>query len=225
MMGVIVNVAVLFVVDANVETTFHAFESRQGFGDGFWRKPDLSCRDKSCGGVKHVVVARHGQTDLRLLTFTVDDKVSDALLRLDDFGAVVATRPKTEADAFVGTDVQAFLDDDFLLGESGKVVEAFHQVLLVAIDVEVVGIDRVDDADFGTEVEEGAVELVGFDDEKAFLFLTEQQVALKVVGDTSDEGSGALSTVIQDVGNHSRGGGLAVCACHGYGEVMLRDLP
>ena len=45
--------------------------------------------------------------------------------------------------------VKSFFDDDGALGELGEVVETVCQVFFVAIDVEMVSIDGVDNANIG----------------------------------------------------------------------------
>ena len=154
----------------------------------------------------------------------MDNEIRHALFRFDDFGPIVAAFTKAEADASVGCDGQVFLDDDFAFGEVGEVVEALHQMLAVAIDVKVIGIDGVDDADVGVELEERMVELVGFHHDDEIFLLAKQQVAVEVVGDAADEGGGAPTAFVEDVGHHSGGSGLTVSASHRDGEVPFRDL-
>ena len=84
-----------------------------------------------------------------------------------------------------------------------------------------VGVDGVDNADVGAEVQEGTVELVGLHDHDAVAALTQQQVAVEVVGDAADKGGGVLATGVQDVGHHGRGGRLAMRSRDGECKMVL----
>ena len=80
------------------------------------------------------------------------------------------------------------------MGELGKFIEAFHQVLTVAIDVQMVGINGVDDANGRTQVKERTVKFVGFHDHEAVLAFTQKEVASEIVGDAPDKGESVAST-------------------------------
>ena len=120
--------------------------------------------------------------------------------------------------------IKTLLDDDKFAGQMSEVVEALYQMLLVAIDIQMVGIDGVDDADIGMKLQEGVVELIRFHhDDEIFLF-AQQQVAAEVVGDTADEGCGSHPALIEDMGHHRRSGGLSMRARNGDSEMAFGDL-
>ena len=73
-------------------------------------------------------------------------------------------------------------------------------------------------------MEEGMVELISFHHDDKLLFLAEQQVAVEVVGNASDEGSGIHPALVEDVRHHSRSGGFAMSTRHSHGEMSLRNL-
>ena len=89
------------------------------------------------------------------------------ILGTDDFSARVAILTNAEADDVFSLDVQSFLDDDLLFSELCEGVKAFHEVFPVAVNVQMVGINRVDDADVGSQLEEGTVELISFHNQEA----------------------------------------------------------
>ena len=169
--------------------------------------------------------ACHGQTDLGLRSLAIDDEIGDAFLGADDLGAVVVIFAEAKKDASVGGDVKAFFNDNLALGELGEGVEALHEVFLVAIDIEMVGVNGVDDADLRVQVKEGAVEFVGFHDHDTVRTFAEQQIAVEIVGNASYEGGGVDASMAQDICSHCRCGGLTMGACNGNGEMVFRDVP
>ena len=137
-------------------------------------------------------------------------------------GTEVATLSEAKAHYITGVDFQTFLGDDLAFGELGKCIETLNQVLAVAIDVKVVGVDGVDNADVGIELEERAVELVGFNDKRGFVS-AKVQVAVEVLGNATDEGSHIDAALMENVCHHGGGGGFAMSTCHGNGEMVLGD--
>ena len=91
----------------------------------------------------------------------------------------------------------------------------------VAVDVEMVGVNGVDDADVRGQLQEGTVELVCFCHEHRFIGVTQHQIAVEVVGDAADEGGHVDTVLLEDMGDHGRGGGFAMGAGDGNGEVLL----
>ena len=96
-------------------------------------------------------------------------------------------------------------------------------MLSIAIDVQVVGIDGVDDANVRMESQEGMVKLIGLHNQSAIRAFTQKQVAIEVVGNAADEGGGVHFALMQNMSNHSRGCSLAMRASHRDGEVTFRD--
>ena len=94
--------------------------------------------------------------------------------------------------------------------------------VVCAVDVEVVGVGGGDDAHPRAEVVEGAVELVGLN-HRVGAVGREQQVGAIVFRDASQEGRAAHVRLVQQVGGHGAGGGLAVGACHAEAFAAARD--
>ena len=96
-------------------------------------------------------------------------------------------------------------------------------MLSVSIDVQMVGIDGVDDANIGMKSQEGVVELVSLHNQSALRTFTQKQVTVEVVSDATNEAGSIHFALMQNMSNHSRGCSLAMRASHRDGEVTFRD--
>ena len=96
------------------------------------------------------------------------------------------------------------------LNETGIVAEALQISLFRAIDVEVVGVGRGDDAHPRAQPVERTVELVGLYHHIVAL-LAQNIVGAIVLRDTTQEGIALHMTLMHDVGAHGRSGGFAMC--------------
>ena len=76
------------------------------------------------------------------------------------------------------------------VGLVGKLSIGFEHVLMVAVDIEVVGVGGSDDSHVWMQLQEGAVKFVSLDDD-IFAFLVNPKVAVKILSDASQKGSTA----------------------------------
>ena len=217
-MCIIIYVAVFFVVHLDVETTLHTFEGRKCLRNLFGFEADLSCCGKCGSRIEHIVFSGQWQTDFGGHAFGGDGEFGDASFRFRDSGLIIAIVAKTETDTVGAFDAESFFHYVGLCGECCKLVEAFDEMLSVTVNVQVVGIDGIDDADVGMELQERAVVFIGFNDEHFCIAVAEQEIAVEVVGNASNEGRGGLAAFVDDMGGHCRCRGLSVSAGNGYGE-------
>ena len=105
----------------------------------------------------------------------------------------------------------------------GKLQVGFHHVFMGAIDVEVVGVGGCDDGHVGMQLEERAVVLVSLDN-NIFAVVVNQQVAVEVLADTSEESAAAAGSTGKEVGNHGGGGGLPVASGNSYATLAACHL-
>ena len=76
---------------------------RQEKRNVYYYSPVITEKEYSSWATKDLIT-RIYNGKVSLLAFAMDDEVGDALLRLDDFGTVVATVTEAETDATVGVD-------------------------------------------------------------------------------------------------------------------------
>ena len=91
--------------------------------------------------------------------------------------------------------------------------EALKISLLRAIYVEVVGVGSRDDSHPRTEPVEGAVELIGLNDD-VVAGVGEDIVRAIVLRDAAEESVAVDMALVHDMSTHRRGRGLAVSTCH-----------
>ena len=96
-------------------------------------------------------------------------------------------------------------------------------MLIVAIDVEVVGIDGGDDAHVWRQLEERVVELIGFHHHEVVSLLAYHHVAVDVACNATDERRQLLAGCHQYMCHEGSGGGLAMGACYREGFMLLRE--
>ena len=111
----------------------------------------------------------------------------------------------------LGFKCQSLFDNECasLLYQGGVVLEAFHIGLFGAVDVEVVGVGRGDNAHPGVQPVERTVELVGLDNHK-FALRTEDVVGAIVFGNATQKCITVGMTLVHDVRTHARSGGFAM---------------
>ena len=95
-------------------------------------------------------------------------------------------------------------------------IETLNIGLSGAVDVKVVGIGGSDDCGPWGELMEGAVKLVGLDHHIGTC-LREEVVGAVVLADTAEEGVASHMALMEQMGGHRGGGGLAVGTGHTKG--------
>ena len=125
-------------------------------------------------------------------------------------GVVVATH--TSRQVFLH--LQSTMDNQCTLGldEFCIVTEALQISLLGAIDVQMVGVCRGDNRHIGRQPVEGAVELIGLDDNE--IGVGEDVVRAVVLRNASQEGVAVQMALVHDMSTHGAGSGLAVRTSH-----------
>ena len=105
------------------------------------------------------------------------------------------------------------------LDKFGEMSETLEIILGCAIDVQMVGIGRGHHCDIGSQVMERAVKLVGLDD-RVRARGRQQEIAVVVAQHTAEKGVAPHARTVQDVGRHTRCGGLAVGAGKAQGLAV-----
>ena len=84
-----------------------------------------------------------------------------------------------------------------------------------------IGVHRRDDGRLGEELQEGAVEFVGFGDDDRIV--RHQQVGAVVLGNAAEEGGAALAAVRQDMGDQGARRGFPMGAGNGQAALVAGD--
>ena len=121
-----------------------------------------------------------------------------------------------------GGDGNTFLGDDGPTYLRGEDLERLQDMGIIAVDVQMVRVDGRDDGDLREELVEGAVELVGLGHHH--VVVADEEVRPVVAGDAAEEGGAAFAALREDMGDHRRGGRLAVGAGDGETALAFRNL-
>ena len=119
-------------------------------------------------------------------------------------------------------DGDTFLGDDGPAHLRGEDLERLQDMGIIAVDIQMVRVDGRDDGDLREKLVEGTVELVGL--RHHHVIVAHEEVCPIIAGDAAQEGGAAFPALREDMGDHRRGGRLAVRARDGETALALRDL-
>lgn len=125
---------------------------------------------------------------------------------------------------YIGLHLQVFMDDEGAAGlnQLGVVAETLKICLFGTVDIEVVGVCGGDDTHPWAQPVEGAVELIGLNDD-IVAGLGKDIVGTVVLRNTTQEGVAVDVALVHDVSAHGRRRRLAVCAGNTKSFVRARQ--
>ena len=177
-----------------VEAAVHTSKGFHTRADLFSGEPGNLCESHRSNAILDVHSHRHSQLNVADVAEGRDKVKTDLSTADADVGGVEITgfagvSVGGDAGGRVGLHLQPCVQDEkpSELDEFRVVAEALEVGLFCAIDVQVVGIRGGDDCGKGRESVEGAVELIGLDDD-IVAFGREDVVRTIVLGDASEEG-------------------------------------
>ena len=237
-MGVVVNVDDVFGFETYIEAAPNACEGLESIAQLVFVQSAAECYGCCCHGVfdvveagvlkldvvKHLVRGAQVEKDVAVVVAHIDGvvvglyrpcRIGVMLYLFADLQMVLVFFVFLLLVVMVAVFGQAFLEEQstFGVGLVGVLLEGGNQVLVSAVDVQMVGVGGGYDRIVGVQLQERAVVFVSFHDH-VLAVVVHNQVAVEVFGDAAKKSAASDVCFAEQIGYHSRCCRFAVRAGH-----------